>query len=87
MLDTTGGAGAWTATWFAKLPTDAGFSKVRPAGTLLDENITSVGIAYSSTNVEGNISSFRLISEVPEPSSAVVLLIGLSTLLIGRFQR
>ncbi len=87
VLDTTGGAGAWTATWFAKRPTDAAFFQVRPETTLLNETITSVGIAKSNNGVTGNITSFSLTSQVPEPSSAVVLLIGLGSLAMGRYRR
>lgn len=86
VLDTTGGTGAWTATWFAKLPTDASYSEVRPEAMLLDETINSVGIAYSSTNVEGNITSFKL-AIVPEPSAVVAMLLGCTALVTGKIRR
>lgn len=59
-LDTTGGAGAWAATWFAKRPTDASYTEVRAKATLLDESINSVGIALARNLVDGMIESFSL---------------------------
>jgi len=60
VLDTTGGAGTWTATWYAKRPADAEFTNVRPTATLLDEGITSVGFAKSNTAVTGTLLGFSL---------------------------
>jgi hypothetical protein len=59
-LDTTGGAGAWAATWFAKKPADLSYTEVRPRETLLDEVIDSVGIALARGLVNGTIESFSL---------------------------
>jgi hypothetical protein len=60
VLDTTGGPGTWTATWYAKRPADPAYSTVRPTATLLDETINSVGFAKSNTAVTGTLLSFSL---------------------------
>jgi hypothetical protein len=72
VLDTTGGTGAWTATWYAKESSQTSYTEVRSTATLLAENITSVGLAKSNTGVTGSVTSFSLTS-VPEPSSAALL--------------
>jgi hypothetical protein len=79
VLDTTDGAGAWTATWFAKLPVDAAYTEVRPEAVLLDENITSVGLVKSADDVTGSVTSFSL-TVVPEPATSVMALVGLGAL-------
>lgn len=75
VLDTTAGAGGWTATFFAKLPASGTYTEVRPADTLVDETINSVGIAFSNSAVDGTITSFSLTS-VPEPASLALLGLG-----------
>lgn len=75
VLDTTAGAGAWTATWYARRPTDADYTKVRDTATLLDEGITSVGLAVSGDTITGTIESFALTS-VPEPATLALLATG-----------
>jgi hypothetical protein len=60
VLDTTGGAGTWTATWFAKRPADEAYTEVRATAALLSEDINSVGLALSNAGVLGTIESFRL---------------------------
>ncbi len=91
VLDTTGGTGFWTATWFAKRPNDASFSEVR-ASTLIpmtsEANFTSVGIAVSrpdASGVDGTIEFFQLTSVVPEPST--FLLLGLGAALLVSYRR
>lgn len=66
VLDTTSGAGGWSATWFAKRPADASYIEMRPATTLLAEDIDSVGLALSNAGVFGTVESFSL--EVIEPA-------------------
>ena len=80
-LDTTGGAGAWTATWFARDPAESSYTLVRPTEALLDESINSVGLALANTGVDGTVESFRL-TAIPEPSAAA--LIGLGGLALVR---
>lgn len=83
VLDTTGGAGNWTATFFAR-PTGAPtFSEVRATQTLVSENINSVGIARSSGDISGTITSFSL-TTIPEPSSLLLLGFGAATALRRR---
>ena len=67
VLDTTGGTGNWTATWYAKRPVDASYTEVRPETTLDSESITSVGLTKSNTGVTGNVISFELTGPQPAP--------------------
>ena len=60
VLDTTGGTGSWTATWYAKRPADPAYATVRPTATVLDESINSVGFAKSNTAVTGTLLGFSL---------------------------
>jgi MYXO-CTERM domain-containing protein len=83
VLDTTGGAGNWTATWFAKLPASGSFTEVRAATALLNEDINSVGVAISGTGFDGDMTFFRLTS-VPEPSAALLGGLGMLALLRRR---
>ena len=83
VLDTTGGSGPWTATWFAKRDTDLGYTEVRATETLISKNITSVGFGKSNTAVSGTIESFSLTS-IPEPSTALLGGLGMLALLRRR---
>jgi hypothetical protein len=65
ILDTTGGAGNWTATWYAKKPSDTAFFEVQPETKLLNESINSVGLAISRPTVQGTIESFMLSEGIP----------------------
>ena len=61
VLDTTGGEGTWTATYYAKLAADANYVEVRSATLLLDEaGINSVGISRSNQGFTGQVTSFSL---------------------------
>ena len=61
VLDTTGGAGNWTATWHARRPADASYAVVRPTQVLPSPTtITAVGIARSNPGVSGTITNFSL---------------------------
>lgn len=73
VLDTTGGAGAWTATWFAKRPTDAEFQEVRSASILPNEEINAVGIALARGDVSGELKSFSLTSDQAGPVDLPVI--------------
>lgn len=74
-LDTTGGAGTWEATWYAKLTTDLNFTEVRTTTQLASESINSVGFALSGGSATGSISNFTL-TEIPEPTSLALLGLG-----------
>jgi len=60
VLDTTGGPGAWSATWFAKRPAEASYTEVRSATPMPAEAMSSVGLAVSNAGVFGTIESFTL---------------------------
>ncbi|MCO6043275.1 autotransporter-associated beta strand repeat-containing protein [Aeoliella sp. ICT_H6.2] len=63
-LDTTGGAGNWTATMEAD--TGSGFQTIRDTEVLLDEAITSVGVVNASTEaITGTVESFSLTGTEP----------------------
>lgn len=62
ILDTIGGTGAWTATWFVKRPADAAYLETRTTTTLTAADINSVGFAVSNAGVSGMIESFSLTS-------------------------
>jgi hypothetical protein len=85
VLDTTGGSGAYAATFFAKRPGDP-FVQVSTGALDLDaEDIGSVGFAWSaSTGIAGSIDEFSL-TTVPEPSS--MALTGLGFAAAGAFVR
>jgi hypothetical protein len=83
VLDTTGGTGNWTASWFAKLPASGSFTQVGAAAALLDEDISSVGIAISGRGVDADLTYFSLTS-IPEPSAALLGGLGFLTLLRRR---
>jgi arylsulfatase A-like enzyme len=69
VLDTTAGTGAWTATWYAKLPAAGSYTLVGATTTVLHSaaSYTSVGIAASNTNATtgtgGTLESFSLTSQ------------------------
>lgn len=74
VLDTTGGTGAWTATWYAKLPASGSYTLVGATTTVphAASSFTSVGIAASSTHpttgTGGFIESFSLTAFSPATS-------------------
>ena len=51
-LDTTGGAGNWTAMWEAKSVISPTYTEVGPATAMLDEDVGAVGFANDSANTE-----------------------------------
>jgi hypothetical protein len=83
VLDTTGGTGNWTATWFAKLPASGSFTEVRAATELVNEDINSVGVAISGTGFDGDLTYFSL-TAIPEPSAALLGGLGFLALLRRR---
>lgn len=86
LLDTTGGTGNWTATWFAKNSTDLTYTTVRSTAAVLqssEANYNSVGFAFSTNATDGTLASFSL-TQVPEPSAALLGGMGLLALLRRR---
>jgi hypothetical protein len=74
ILDTTGGPGAWTATWYAKNSTAPSYSEVRPTQVLFDPTtITAVGLACSGPGVTATAESFRLYTGLPQEFNPPVL--------------
>jgi hypothetical protein len=63
VLDTTGGFGNWTATFYAKATGDAEYIEIRPTEPLLPGAvITAVGLSRSNDGVEGTVERFSLSS-------------------------
>jgi len=85
ILDTTGGNGNWTATWYAKRPADSSYVLVRSTADVLDENITSVGFTKSNTPVTGTLHGFSL-TAIPEPSAVLLGGLGMIALLLRRLR-
>jgi hypothetical protein len=65
VLNTTGGTGTWTATWFAKDSANPTYTEVRAATVLASEDINSVGFAVSGGLVTTSIHSFTLSDNTP----------------------
>lgn len=84
VLDTTGGTGNWTATWFAKTAAAGTYTEVAAEADLLTEGITSVAIARGGEGFTADVTAFSL-TAVPEPGSLALL--GLGSLLIGARRR
>lgn len=64
LLDTTGGTGNWTATWYAKGILSGSYTEVGPETPLLSENVGAVGWSQDSTAVEGHVTSFIRLKEL-----------------------
>jgi hypothetical protein len=67
VLDTSGGAGFWNATWYAKRPEDAVFSVVRSTTPLTSEAIGAVGFSSNKAS-RGSITGFSL-TRISVPST------------------
>lgn len=73
-LDTTRGAGNWTATWFARRPGEGDFIKVCETRRLPNEAIRSVGIATTGESLRARITGFSLRADsASEPPPAQTL--------------
>lgn len=64
VLDTTGGTGNWTATWYAKGILSGTYTEVGPATQLLSENIGAVGWSQDSAAVECAVTSLIRLTEL-----------------------
>lgn len=74
LLDTTRGAGNWTATWFARRPGEGDFIKIRETHRLPNEAIRAVGIATTGEALRAKITRFSLSANAAtEPSPARTL--------------
>jgi hypothetical protein len=72
VLDTTGGPGAWTATWFARPAGAASYSQVRPTRTLhAPTTIRAVGIARSNSGISGSVERFSLSDNADTPGGTL----------------
>ena len=60
-IDTTGGAGNWTAQWHAKGVISGSYTEVGPVTPLLSENIGAVGWANDSAATEVTLDSIELL--------------------------
>lgn len=61
VLDATAGAGNYTATFFARRPTDGAYTMVSGGAIdLLDEQIGAVGFAGSNAAIDAQITNFTL---------------------------
>jgi hypothetical protein len=87
VLDTTGGTGNWTATWLAKETTSGTYTTLRSDVAVPqanEANYTSVGFAFSDAALtSGTLSSFSL-TQIPEPTAALLSGLGLLTLVRRR---
>lgn len=86
VLDTTGGTGNWTATWFAKNSSDTTFTEVRVNTLLTSVDITSVGFAVAGSGVSADLHSFTL-TAVPEPAHYTAFLGTFAALYLIRRRR
>ncbi len=77
----------WTATFYAKRPTDSNYTQVSPTALPLNaQDIQAIGIARTSGNVSGNVTFFQL-ATIPEPMSGSLILVGLSIVTTARVPR
>ncbi len=83
VLDTSAGAGNWTATWYARQTGDPSYIAVRATADLVTEDIDSVGFAMSGSGMSGTVDNFSL-TVVPEPSAMLLGALGLLGLLRRR---
>ncbi len=60
ILDTSGGPGKWIATCWAKQTGGGDYTKVRDTAKVINESISSVGLAVSAEGITGTIDHFSL---------------------------
>lgn len=84
VLDTTGGAGNYSAEFFAKLPTDEDYVSVSGPRDLISQTFNAVGFAVSHSDVIGSMRFFRLaIDGDIQPDSEALTVAGDMTLDAG----
>jgi hypothetical protein len=83
LLDTCGSSSRWTATWLAKQRSDSNYITVRETTPLLNEDISSVGIAVSGTGISGTIEKFSLRADRKSTSGASPELPGVHSKISG----
>lgn len=83
VLDTSAGAGNWTATWYARESGDPSYVTVRATADLLTEDINSVGFAVAGSGMSGTVDNFSL-TAIPEPTAILLGSFGMLGLLRRR---
>jgi ferric-dicitrate binding protein FerR (iron transport regulator) len=73
VLDTTRGYGNWTASYFARRPGKGDYVQVGQTRTLPNEEIRSVGMAVSGSQLQARITNFslRAAAHTEDPASRV----------------
>ena len=83
VLDTTAGAGNFTAAFYAKLPASTGYTLVGGPSALTSEDIGAVGFAVSHSDVAGDVTFFHLQAENPTPDPRILTVNGNATFEAG----
>jgi hypothetical protein len=87
ILDATGGAGTFKATFLAKRPVDASYTDVGGGPLALNaEDIGAVGVVFSNTGVTGSVAGFSLTS-VPEPAAMSLASLAVAAAIQARRRR
>lgn len=73
-LDTTGGTGNWTASFFAKENELDAWTQVRSATALTNEDIDSIGFSSFRSTTSYSVESFT-VTQIPEPSSILLVVV------------
>jgi hypothetical protein len=83
VLDTTDAN--WVVEWLAKAPADSSFTSLGTTSYTTNPTIQAVGYTVSNTAfVGGKINSFTLTTAIPEPSSFLLVVMGVAMLAPAR---